>query len=57
VEAILALNAGSSSVKFAVYEARTRKPLLLFRGLLDRHTGDTEFIVKDAAGNRYRVTG
>jgi acetate kinase len=50
VEAILALNAGSSSVKFAVYEARTPEPVLLLRGLLDRHAGDTEFIVKDAAG-------
>jgi len=52
VEAILALNAGSSSVKFAVYEARTPEPVLLLRGLLDRHAGDTEFIVKDASGKR-----
>jgi acetate kinase len=52
VEAILALNAGSSSVKFAVYEVQAAEPVLLLRGLLDRHAGDTEFIVKDAAGKR-----
>ena len=47
MEAILALNAGSSSVKFAVYEVQAAEPVLLLRGLLDRHAGDTEFIVKD----------
>jgi acetate kinase len=52
VETILALNAGSSSVKFAVYETQTPEPVVLLRGLLDRHAGDTEFIMKDAAGKR-----
>jgi acetate kinase len=50
VEAILALNAGSSSIKFAVYEARTPEPALLFKGMLDHHAGDNRFVIKDADG-------
>ena len=50
METILALNAGSSSVKFAVYEARTPDPVLLLRGMLDRDADDSHFIIKDAAG-------
>jgi acetate kinase len=50
VEAILALNAGSSSVKFAVYEVQSPEPALLLRGTLDRHAEDTGFVIKDAAG-------
>jgi acetate kinase len=51
VQAILALNAGSSSIKFAVYEARMPAPVLLFRGMLDRHADDNRFMIKDAAGS------
>jgi acetate kinase len=50
VQAILALNAGSSSVKFKVYEVQAPEPVLLLRGMLDRDAGDSEFIIKDAAG-------
>jgi len=50
VQAILALNAGSSSVKFAVYETQTRAPVLLFRGMLDQHAADKRFMITDAAG-------
>ncbi len=51
MEAILALNAGSSSVKFALYEARATGPALLFKGILDRHADDSHFVIKDAVGN------
>ena len=50
MQAILALNAGSSSVKFAVYEARTPEPTLLLKGMLDREAADSHFVIKDAAG-------
>lgn len=50
MQTILALNAGSSSVKFAVYEASTPGPVLLWRGMLDRHAGEDQFTVRDAAG-------
>jgi acetate kinase len=50
VQAILALNAGSSSVKFAVYERGLSGPKLLLRGMLDRHADNGRFLIKDAAG-------
>jgi acetate kinase len=53
--AILALNSGSSSVKFAVYEAQPSGPALLFRGLLDLHANGGRFAIKDAAGKPVRV--
>jgi acetate kinase len=49
-EVILALNAGSSSIKFAVYEARTPELVLLFKGVLDHHAGDNRFVIKDVDG-------
>jgi acetate kinase len=50
-KAILALNAGSSSVKFAAYEvAAGSEPTMLCRGMLDRHAERTEFVIKDADG-------
>ena len=50
MKAILALNAGSSSLKFAVYEARMSGPVLLFKGMSDRQTDDARFVIKDALG-------
>jgi acetate kinase len=50
MQAILVLNSGSSSVKFAVYEVGKPAPVLLFRGTLDRHTHESQFVIKDATG-------
>ena len=48
---ILAFNAGSSSIKFAAYEVDAQTTLtLICRGVLDRRSGDTEFVIKDPAG-------
>jgi acetate kinase len=48
--AILAINAGSSSIKFAVYAMVGSELELLCRGMLDRHAGDTHFGIKNAKG-------
>jgi acetate kinase len=53
-KAILALNAGSSSIKFAAYEVAGAEPTFVCRGMLDRHAEQTEFIIKDAAGKILR---
>jgi acetate kinase len=50
-QAILALNAGSSSIKFAAYEVDADGLTLICKGLLDRRSGDSGFIIKDPAGN------
>ena len=50
MQAILVLNSGSSSVKFAVYEVGKPAPVPLFRGMLDRHTHEGRFVIKDATG-------
>jgi acetate kinase len=50
MQAILVLNSGSSSVKFAVYEVGKPAPVLLFRGMLDWHTHESQFVIKDATG-------
>jgi acetate kinase len=49
-QAILALNAGSSSIKFAAYEINDSDLSLVCKGMLDRHAGDTQFVIKDPAG-------
>ncbi len=50
--AIMALNAGSSSVKFAVYDASAdSEPQLLLKGLLDHHSEDRRFVITDSSGN------
>jgi acetate kinase len=50
-QAILALNAGSSSIKFSAYKVGDSSELtLVCKGMLDRHAGDTKFVIKDAAG-------
>lgn len=51
-KAILALNAGSSSIKFAVHRAggdQTERALL-YKGMLDKHASETHFVIKDATG-------
>jgi acetate kinase len=48
--AILALNTGSSSIKFAAYAVDDSELKPVCRGLLDHHAGDSHFVVKDAAG-------
>ncbi|MEH2499762.1 acetate kinase [Bradyrhizobium sp. AZCC 1678] len=49
-QAILALNAGSSSIKFAAYRVGTGSELTLAcKGSLDRHAREAKLIVKDAA--------
>jgi acetate kinase len=50
-QAILALNAGSSSIKFAAYEVDAHAKLTpLCKGMLDRHIDDAQFVIKDPAG-------
>jgi acetate kinase len=51
VKAILALNAGSSSIKFAVYRAGDDvETSLICKGHLDKHASEARFTIKDAAG-------
>lgn len=50
-KAILALNTGSSSIKFALYHASCDASLALrYKGKLDHHTGDVHFKMTDASG-------
>lgn len=49
-QAILALNIGSSSVKFAVHEARQPEPVLLFKGTQENLEQKEHFVIHDAAG-------
>ncbi len=50
-DGILVLNAGSSSIKFAVFAAgRDAEPTLLFRGQMEGIGSDPEFAVKNPAG-------
>jgi acetate kinase len=49
-QAILALNAGSSSIKFAAYEVGTSELTPICRGMLDRQIDETRFVIKDPAG-------
>jgi acetate kinase len=51
-QAILAFNAGSSSIKFAAYEvdAAHSKLALICKGVLDRSGEDAGFVIRGAAG-------
>jgi acetate kinase len=54
--AILSLNAGSSSIKFALYRYGSDAGLApVYKGLLDKHGDHRDFVVKDAAGNPVRL--
>ena len=51
-DAVLVLNAGSSSIKFGLFDISGTLPGLLCRGLLDEHEAKPGFTVTDAAGNQ-----
>jgi acetate kinase len=51
-DAVLVLNAGSSSIKFGLFDISMTEPGLLCKGLLDEHEVNPGFTVTDAAGNR-----
>jgi acetate kinase len=50
-DAVLVLNAGSSSIKFGLFDISETEPRLLCKGLLDEHEAKPGFSVTDAAGN------
>ena len=50
-DAVLVLNAGSSSIKFGLFDISESDPRLLCKGLLDEHRAKPGFTVTDAAGN------
>ena len=49
--AVLVLNAGSSSIKFGLFDISGPEPCLLWDGLLDEHEATPGFTVTDATGN------
>ncbi|WP_131196937.1 acetate/propionate family kinase [Lichenihabitans psoromatis] len=50
-DAVLALNAGSSSIKFGLFEARAADgPVLIAKGLLEDQGSEPHFTVRDPAG-------
>ncbi len=49
-EAVLVLNAGSSSIKFALFDISQREPALLCRGLLDEQEKAPRLFVTDPSG-------
>jgi acetate kinase len=49
-DAVLVLNAGSSSIKFGLFDISETEPRLLCKGLLDEHEAKPGFAVTDAAG-------
>jgi acetate kinase len=50
-DALLVLNAGSSSIKFGLFDISGTEPRSLCKGLLDEHEAKPGFTVTDAAGN------
>ena len=50
-DAVLVLNAGSSSIKFGLFDISGTEPRLLYKGLLDEDEAKPSFTVTDAAGN------
>src|SRR5260370_7485300 len=53
-DAILALNAGSSSIKFSLFDTTNgiSSHSLLFQGAVDGIGGDPHFLVQDTTGQR-----
>ena len=49
-DAVLVLNSGSSSIKFAAFEIAADEPTLLCKGLLDEHETAPRLTVTDAHG-------
>jgi acetate kinase len=57
-QTILALNAGSSSIKFAAFEIDAQDTLTpICRGMLDRRSKDAEIVIKDPAGKIIEKSG
>lgn len=50
VDAVLVLNAGSSSIKFGLFDISAAEPILLCKGLLDEHEAKPRLVVKSPAG-------
>jgi acetate kinase len=50
-DAVLVLNSGSSSVKFAIFDVSKPEPVLLCKGLLDEHDAKPRLAVTDGSGN------
>ncbi|WP_338834295.1 acetate/propionate family kinase [Bradyrhizobium septentrionale] len=50
-DAVLVLNAGSSSIKFGLFDISEIEPRLLCKGLLDEHHAKPGFTAIDGAGN------
>ncbi|MEN9656665.1 MAG: hypothetical protein RL571_130 [Pseudomonadota bacterium] len=51
-ELVLVINAGSSSIKFSLFETGAADPVLLFKGLADGIYVDPKFVAKDADDNK-----
>jgi len=49
-DAVLVLNAGSSSIKFGLFEIAAAEPVLLCKGLLDEHEAKPRLVVKSPGG-------
>ncbi|WP_027553801.1 acetate/propionate family kinase [Bradyrhizobium sp. Cp5.3] len=49
-DAVLVLNAGSSSIKFGLFDISAAEPALLCKGLLDEHEAKPRLVVKSPSG-------
>lgn len=49
-DAVLVLNAGSSSIKFGLFEISGSEPVLLCKGLLDEHEAKPRLVAKSPSG-------
>lgn len=49
-DAVLVLNAGSSSIKFGLFDISAGQPVLLCKGLLDEHEAKPRLVVKSPTG-------
>ncbi|MEH2491992.1 acetate/propionate family kinase [Bradyrhizobium sp. AZCC 2230] len=49
-DAVLVLNAGSSSIKFGLFEISAAEPVLLCKGLLDEHEAKPRLVAKSPSG-------
>ncbi len=49
-DAVLVLNAGSSSIKFGLFDISETEPHLLCKGLLDEHDAEPRLAVTDMSG-------
>jgi acetate kinase len=55
-DAVLVLNSGSSSIKFAVFDISADEPALLCKGLLDEHDSAPRLTVNDPSGHKLHET-